>query len=105
MTADLYIVGGDIDAPTDAAANQRFHQAILGRLVEQARERGWQGGRICGYDRFDGRVACNLAPSDSGWPDLEALRAFREANRDAEPLLSRPDMTVSPDEYGQGSMF
>lgn len=100
----LIIIGGDIDAPMDPVKNTEFHQAILDRLAADARDAGWAGAEICGYDRFDGRVACNVIEGQ-GWPNLLTLRAWRAANPDADQLLSRPETTVQPDEFGQGSMF
>jgi len=95
----IKIIGGGIDAPTDELENRRYLQNELGRLVEQAKQVGWAGAAIDGYDRYDGRVALNLVEGQ-GWPDLESLRAFREANKGAAPLLSRPEP-----ELHQGSMF
>jgi len=80
----LEITSGGL-APQTADENTAFHAELLEYLISGARDAGWQGAEFARYDRHDGRVAITLRPGN-GWPDLAALRDWREAHRNDPPL-------------------
>jgi hypothetical protein len=99
MTQTLQIYDGEFGAPSEPAANSRFHQAILDRLMARARDAGWNGAEFHSYYREQNRVCIGIAPG-ADWPGLDALRASMDAIR----LRPEPeDFAFQGD--GQGRMF
>lgn len=99
MSQTLEIYDGEFGAPNEPAANTRFHQAIIDRLMDQARAAGWAGARFHSYYREEGKVCIGIAPG-ADWPELEALRsAMPEIRLRPEP----DDFAFQGD--GQGRML
>lgn len=79
MKPEIWIAVGGA-APQDPSDNTTFHDGLLTQLKADAEQMGWAGMALCHYHREAGVVGLGAGAGD-GWPDLDDLRAFREAEK------------------------
>lgn len=89
MKPEIWIAVGGA-APQDPAANTDFHETLLAQLKDDAITMGWPGMALCHYHREAGVVGVGAGEGDS-WPDLDDLRAFREAEHARMEQMEKQD--------------
>lgn len=81
MSSALEIFTGD-RAPEDASRNTEFHEGMIARLVDAARDHEWAGAEFSFYQRREGLVSIGIKPGE-GVPTIDDLRRFQEEQRKA----------------------
>lgn len=82
--------------PADPAENTARHEDLIRALISEAACRGWSGADFCAYERRGDIVTAGICESGAPWPDIAALRAFRDRQRlERAAEAARQDETAS----------